>query len=69
MATETKKELIDKYEWLVHSYNMGDIDFNNWEEEFLDTQGNVATNLYAEDGFLTGLQVEKLRQIYNKYNK
>ena len=69
MATETRKELIDKYDWLVNAYNVGEIDFNTWEEEFLDTQGDVATNLYASDGYLTDLQIEKLEQIYNKYNK
>lgn len=69
MATETRKELIDKYETLVTGYNIGEYDFSNWEEEFLDTQGNMATNLYAEDGFLTDLQIEKLEQIYSKYNK
>jgi len=69
MATETRKELIDKYDWLVNAYNVGEIDFNTFEEEFLDTQGDVATNLYADDGYLTDLQIEKLEQIYDKYNK
>ena len=67
--TETRKELIEKYDWLVTSYNIGEIEFNTWEENFLDTQGDVATNLYAEDGFLTDLQITKLEEIYDKYNK
>lgn len=60
--TETKKELIDKYEWLI--YNQ-EIDLNTWESEFLD---NVGDELDSEDGFLTDLQIKKLEEIYSKYN-
>lgn len=61
--TETKKELIDKYEWLI--YNQ-EIDLTNWECDFLD---NVGNELDAEDGFLTDLQIEHLERVYEKYNK
>ena len=62
MQTETKKELIDKYEWLI--YNQ-EIDLNTWECDFLDTIGN---ELDSENGFLTDKQIEKLEEVYNKYN-
>ena len=63
VQTELKKELIDKYEWLI--YNQ-DIDLNTWEMDFLDTIGD---QLDAEDGFLTDKQIEKLEEVYEKYNR
>lgn len=64
MPTETRKELIDKYEWIIYNQQ---IDLNTWECGFLD---NIEDQLYDEkDGFLTDLQIEKLEQIYSKYNK
>jgi len=62
VATELRKELIDKYEWLI--YNQ-EIDLNTWECSFLDTVGD---ELDTENGFLTDLQIIKLNEIYDKYN-
>ena len=61
--TETRKELLEKYEWLI--YNQ-EIDLSTCEENFLD---DVGDDLDAEDGFLTDAQIERLIQIYEKYNK
>lgn len=63
MLTETKKELIDKYEWLI--YNQ-EIDLNSWECAFLD---NIEEELYSDEGFLTDLQIESLEKMYDRYNK
>lgn len=62
MQTETKKELNDKYQWLI--YNQ-DIDLNTWECDFLDS---IEEQLDSEDGFLTDKQIEKLEEVYEKYN-
>jgi hypothetical protein len=68
LAQETRSELIEKYEWLIEKADMGEFELNDWELQFLDDQGDFATNLYAEDGFLTDRQIEKLEEIYEKYN-
>lgn len=60
--TETRKELIDKYEYLTNNFR---ITLNDWEEEFLFS---VSDQLFADDGFLTDLQIEKLEQVYEKYS-
>lgn len=64
MATETQKELIQKFDDL----NNADVELrlNTWESEFLDS---IESNLKAEDGYLTDLQIEKLEEIYEKYNR
>lgn len=38
---------------------------NSWEQTFLD---DIDSILYDENGFLTELQIEKLEEIYEKYN-
>ncbi len=64
MATEIRKELIDKYEFILT--DDGTLEkLNVWECSFLE---DINSNLYAEDGFLTELQIEKLEQIYEKYS-
>lgn len=64
--TETRKELIDKFSYLVDEEAIGNINFNDWEARFLLS---IESNLVADDGYLTDLQIEKLEQIYEKYNK
>lgn len=63
--TETKKELIDKYDHLIMLNDTAQIELNDWEIDFLD---NIGDALGASDGFLTDRQIEKLEEVYNKYN-
>lgn len=65
---ETRRELISKYEFVFDGVSTGDIELNDWELNFIN-DNDISTAIYAEDGFLTEKQIEKIEQIYEKYDK
>jgi hypothetical protein len=64
--SEIRKELIDKFNYISSEEAIGSISLKDWEARFLLS---ISFQLENENGFLTELQIEKLEQIYEKYNR